>query len=200
MFEHIIFDYDGVLVDSFEFHLNKYNEFFDIDLTAQELRDAHNGNFYDNKTEKLSLQNISGYVDLVAPFQETLPLRDGVQETLAKLSETKHIHLVTSAWERQCLPNLQYHHIDKYFIQLMFADSGFAKHDKMKKIIELENTASEKCLFVADTLGDIHEANMLSIKTVALVCGFHARETIEQGEPTYTCTTWDELNTLLSNL
>jgi phosphoglycolate phosphatase-like HAD superfamily hydrolase len=36
--KHLIFDFDGVLADSFNFDLNKYNKLYDIGLTAKELQ------------------------------------------------------------------------------------------------------------------------------------------------------------------
>ena len=39
----IIFDFDGVIHDTFEFHRGKHQKFFGIDLPVQLFKDLHNG-------------------------------------------------------------------------------------------------------------------------------------------------------------
>ena len=134
MLKHIIFDYDGVLVDSFRFHLDKYNDIFDVSLTAQELRDAHNGNFYQNKSAKFNLIDIQKYVSTVAVDQKYLPLRPGVKESLTILAKNKTLQLVTSGWERQLLTNLKHHDIDTHVAHTLFDDYALAKHEKKRRI------------------------------------------------------------------
>ena len=200
MIKHILFDYDGVLVDSFNFHLDKYNEIFKFGLGEKELQDAHNGNFYENKSSKLKQIDIQDYVDGVKDSQQSLPLRSGVEKTLSELAATLQLHLVTSGWEQQILPNLEYHDIAQHFTHLMFADHGHAKHDKINDILHAVSAEPEEALFVTDTLGDVFEAKQVPIQTIALTCGFQPRETIEKGEPEYMVDSWTELDSLLKEL
>ena len=44
MKKNIIFDFDGVIYKSQNYHLNKLNEVFNIGLTMEEYRDAGKGN------------------------------------------------------------------------------------------------------------------------------------------------------------
>ncbi|MDA8597008.1 HAD family hydrolase [Candidatus Pacebacteria bacterium] len=193
MIKHIIFDYDGVLVDSFNFHLTQYNQLLHLGLEAQELRDAHNGNFHDNESNKLGNIDINRYVDAVKENQESLPLRPGVKETLTELANTKQLHLVTSGYERQILPNLANHGIDTFFTYLLFADHGHHKHEKIQNILDAVAATSDEAIFVTDTLGDIHEAKQVPISTIALSCGFHPRETLLEGQPEFLLDSWKEL-------
>ena len=200
MIKHIIFDYDGVLVDSFNFHLNKYNEIFDVGLTRQELADAHNGNFYENKSEKFDLVDIQKYATTVATDQEFLPLREGVQDTLHTLAQSKTLHLVTSGFERQILPNLEHHKIEDLFAHLLFADHGKSKHEKILRLLKDESANPDDAIFVTDTLGDVLEAKEVPITCIALTCGFQPEEIIRKGEPDYMFDTWAELHALLTSL
>ena len=200
MLKHIIFDYDGVLVDSFRFHLDKYNDIFDVSLTAQELRDAHNSNFYQNKSAKFNLINIQKYVSTVAADQKYLPLRPGVKESLTILAKNKTLHLVTSGWERQILPNLKHHDIDTLFAHTLFADHGLAKHEKIRRILSDEKVDSALCIFVTDTLGDLLEAREVPIQSVALTIGFHSEETLKKGNPDYMFNTWESLHSFLISI
>lgn len=197
MVTDIFFDYDGVLVDSFTFHLSNYNDIYDFELGEQEFRDAHNGNFYKNTSRKLTDDRIQAYADKIKEKQELLPLRPGVFETLTELSKTKRLHLVTSGWERQILPNLQHHQIDGCFTHFRFADHGLAKHEKIQDILTTEAALSGEGIFITDTVGDIIEAKQVPIHTIALTCGFHSRTELVKAEPDQCVDTWEEVHTIL---
>lgn len=200
MLEHIIFDYDGVLVNSFEFHLGMYNDIFDIGLTEEELRDAHNGNFYEAKTDKWERVDIQTYARTVAPHQQKLPLNPGVKESLETFSKDKTLHLVTSGWQEQILPNLQYHGIDAYFAHMLFADHGLSKHEKIERILGDENADADTAIFITDTVGDLHEAKQVPIRAIAVTFGFHPEETLRSGNPDHLVHSWAELHKLLDSL
>ena len=66
-------------------------------------------------------------------------------------------------------------------------------------ILNRYRCTAEECLSITDTLGDIVEANVLDIPTIAILDGFHKFETLKKGKPlaiikslkeifTYSCT------------
>ena len=61
----IIFDFDGVIQDTFNFHLNKIREFGKIDLSENDYRDLHNSNFHSNTSKLIKNIDWKGYKDFI---------------------------------------------------------------------------------------------------------------------------------------
>jgi phosphoglycolate phosphatase-like HAD superfamily hydrolase len=197
--KHIIFDFDGVLADTFDFHLKKANELFHVELTAQEYKDMHNGNFHKHTLKKMSGFKPLEYPNLVAKDQAKLPLDPKIKKLLEKLSKDYRLHIISSGWERQIVPFLKNHKIEHLFTELLFADHGKLKSGKFKKLFASQNTTSKNCLFVTDTLGDISESQEVNIPVIAVTFGFHDKEHLKSGLPTYLADSWSEVEKVIHN-
>jgi HAD superfamily hydrolase (TIGR01509 family) len=193
----IIFDYDGVLVDTFDFHLRKVNEIYDIDLSAQEFKDVHNGNFFDTKLDKFEGIDFSKYAEIVSTEQSKLPLNKRANELLHELTGNYTLHLITSAWKAQVLPSLQSHNIFDLFTSCQYADNGKSKHDKLKGLLQEQNALPAECIFITDTLGDLLEAHQLNIPTIAVTFGFHDKNHLLTGQPAYITDSFQNIKQIL---
>jgi len=71
---HLIFDFDGVIADTFDFHRRMVREIAGISLSEDELRDVHNGNFYEHTNTKIRGFDAQQYASAVAPAQRYVPL------------------------------------------------------------------------------------------------------------------------------
>jgi phosphoglycolate phosphatase len=195
--KHIIFDFDGVLSDSFHFHLDKINTHFNIGLTDNEYRDMHNGNFYSAPLEKMKKFGKEKYPDLVAEEQSQLPFLPQARKALENF-RTKHgLHIISSGWERQIRPFLQYHKIEDYFSEILCADHGVLKSDKFKDLFKSQNVEPDNCIFITDTLGDILEARAVGVDTIAVTFGFQPKESLEKGSPAYLANSWSEVENII---
>lgn len=195
----IIFDYDGVLVNSFDFHLGKINELYDVSLTREEYKNIHDGNFFHNKLKKLEGINFNEYAHTVASQQAKLPLEREAENTLLALAKTNKLFLITSGWRVQVVPFLKNHNILHFFTRCLFADDGKTKHEKLLKLLSEQNINANECYFVTDTLGDIVEANQLNIKSIAVTFGYHDKERLMKGSPSYIAESWAEVREILQN-
>jgi len=68
-----------------------------------------------------------------------------------------------------------------------------SKVHKIKLLLEKYSMSPENTIFVTDTLGDIKEAQECNVPTLAVTWGFHARETLEKGNPTKIIDHFEEL-------
>jgi phosphoglycolate phosphatase-like HAD superfamily hydrolase len=198
--KHLIFDYDGVLIDSFDFHLNKYNELYGIGLTAKELRDIHNGNFYNNTLEKFKDIRFDEYAKQVAADEGNLALDPIARRILVQQTERGKNHLITSGWRVQVIPFLKNHNIEKLFTACLFREDGSSKYEKFLQLLKEQNTSSEECLFITDTLGDLQEAHKANILCIAVTFGFHDEKTLKDGNPEHIAHNWAEVEKIVNKL
>jgi phosphoglycolate phosphatase len=177
----IIFDLDGVLVDSpklvSELFLRTYPT-----LTQETMNEILCGNFH-AEMEKFKLTNKAVEEDpetTKARFTQytanklTVPLYDGVKELLEKLHLTGYILTInTSALEKNCVPVLDNAGIKDLFDFVATKEVATSKVEKFKIIIEKYGVTKEETLFITDTLGDVREAEEVGIPTVAVTWGAH---------------------------
>ena len=102
------------------------------------------------------------------------PLFEGVKELLEKIYALGYILTInTSALERNCLPLLEYSGVAKLFDFVATAEVSKSKVEKFKIIEEKYGVKKKDMLFVTDTLGDIREADVAHVPTVAVTWGAH---------------------------
>lgn len=200
MKKHIVFDFDGVLVDSFKFHLNKLNDLYGIKLTAEEYCDIHNGNFYANIPKKLEGIDFTDYSHFVASDQKLLPMYPDSKKILHLLSKKYSLHILTSGWERQVMPNLTHNGVTELFDSFWFADVETSKSKKLSKLIIEKGGDVSDYIFVTDTLGDIFSGNKVGMETIAVTFGFHDEGRLLRGDPYAIVHSWKELEAALSNV
>jgi len=183
MISHIFFDFDGVLHNTFDLHLRELRNFSGKDLTEQEYRDLHNGNFYKNKEEKLKGLNWLEYRDHILPHIEGLVVEKRIRKTLEVLKRERMFSIVSSGGERLIEGYLEQNNLRHYFSDILGGNFHTSKVEKFKYLFEKHRVQQDTSIFVTDTLGDIEEANVVELRTIAVTFGFHSRETLEKGTP-----------------
>lgn len=197
--KHVILDFDGVIADTFDFHLAKLNEFHDIDFTAEEYRKVHEGNFYNDTDSRIADLDFTGYPAFAKTEQALLPPYEGFIEALLKFSSLYKVHLVTSGFKEQILPFLVEKKIDNLFTTMLFADHGKSKHVKIESILAQQKISpTNDCVFVTDTLGDIVESHEAKVPVIAVTFGFHEEELLRKGSPEYIAHSWPEIEQIVS--
>ena len=172
---------DGVLIDSVQTSSNYMLERFPT-MTEEIGKEILCGNFHD-EVEKFKLKN---NVKEENPEERELRLAayqiiklkceayDGVHDLLYNLHKDGYIlALNTSAIERNCMPILNKENLAELFDFIGVAEISKSKVEKFKMIEEKYGVTKEDMLFVTDTLGDIREADIASIPTLAVSWGVH---------------------------
>ena len=193
----IIFDFDGVLQDTFEFHRKKIKEFSGIDLSPEEFKNIHKKNFFLNVSDKFKLINWLDYRDYVSSDVSMLKIKDKIRNGVHKLAINYKLFIVTSGGEKGVIGYLGNNGIINNFSEVLGMETHRAKTKKFKYIFEKYKLMKNKCIFVTDTLGDILEANEVGLKTIAVDFGFHCRETLEEGKPCKIVSSFNELSEII---
>jgi phosphoglycolate phosphatase-like HAD superfamily hydrolase len=179
----ILFDFDGVLHNTFDAHLEKIRAFSGYPLTEQEYRDMHMGNFHGHSVDALREVDWLAYRDFVRKHFSNLVMDNAVKETLLALRETLDLFIVSSGGENVIRGYLEKNGASEFFREILGREFHTSKIEKFQHIFRQHGFESNDSVYVTDTLGDILEAREAGLDSIAVDFGFHPRETLEKGNP-----------------
>ncbi|MBT3817044.1 MAG: HAD family hydrolase [Candidatus Magasanikbacteria bacterium] len=194
----LIFDFDGVIHDTFEFHRGNINELFGVDVSMQEYKDMHNGNFFSDFPDMLKDVNWNEYGDYITAKHSLLKIEQGIKDFFIKLYDKHDLHIVSSGSRFRIEEYLENQKMSHVFKEVLGKEDSLSKVVKFSMIFDKYNLTSDECMFITDTLGDIIEGNEANIKTIAVDFGFHDRALLEKGNPYKIISDFNELFDILA--
>lgn len=179
----VLFDFDGVIADSFDLAFEVARR-FNPDIEDAEFRALFHGNIFDTtgRAEKRFIND--GWDDAYVPrvLNETF-LVGGISEALETLHDQYTLAIISSTASGIIGDFLTKHALGKYFSDVMGKDVHTSKVEKMRMIFKKYTVGPEACVFITDTVGDVHEAKEHEMGAIAVTWGFHPRATLEQVSP-----------------
>lgn len=184
----VLFDFDGVLVDSFELAYEISQSFVDVNISREEYRAFFNGNVYDSapshdkKEERLQADD-PWFVPYKAGLMKLEPV-EGIAETLAALHQDGYIlSVVSSSLNAPILDYVKKHGLDHYFDDILGADVHKSKVVKIQQTLAKHQATASDAVFITDTLGDMREAEKAAVESIGVSWGFHDIEHLSRGNP-----------------
>ena len=200
----ILFDYDGVLVDSMPFNLQVvsevlsrlgYTEFPTIEYCRNadcisleewarriDMADVHLAEFVSEAHQRFA----AGAADL--------PLFTGILELLTALNREHKLALITANVSSAARAFLARHGIDQHFFEIVGVETKGSKADKIRKCIADGGYSLEQVYYVGDTGTDVQQGKAAGVKTVAVTWGFQGRDRLAKENPDYLIDSMDELS------
>jgi len=177
----IIFDMDGVLFDS-NIIAEKNMQYLYPSLTKEIHKEILTGNFHE-ELEKLTISKRLETAEekevrqlQYSKDKSQVLMYKGAKELLNDLKAQGYtLILNTSALNRNCLPLLENSQIKDIFDFWATAEVSKSKVEKFKMIENKYMVGKNDMLFITDTLGDIREADIAGIPTIAVTWGAHDR-------------------------
>ncbi len=179
----LIFDFDWVIHDSFEFHRNKIKDFSGIWLDVQFFKDMHNGNFFDDIPKEVKNINWAEYRDYIYDDYTKLKTSENIKSTIIQLTKKFILLIVSSGWRKNIEDYLKNNWIFESFSEILGMEHDNSKVVKLEYILKNYWLKSEECLFITDTLWDILEANKVKIKTLAVDFWYHSKDVLAKWNP-----------------
>jgi phosphoglycolate phosphatase len=209
MVKHILFDFDGTLVDSRALLVKLYNEMA-VQYQFRRIRDQD--------LALLRSLSISERVDrlgvpvLQIPklvtagrqlYQEnirTLHIVPGMKEVLARVSsQGMRSSILSSNSEVNIRQILKNNKLDGAFKEIISAKHIFGKHHSIRKVMKQWGTSPSRMIYVGDELRDIEACRKLGVPIVAVTWGYDSQHLLLSGKPDYLVNSPGELlKTLLS--
>ncbi|MFA6410584.1 MAG: HAD hydrolase-like protein [Candidatus Buchananbacteria bacterium] len=182
----ILFDFDGVIADTFEM-ANEIATVFFPGISKDEYRKMFESNVHDSvksyikqKDEKSHYQKWFAVYEAQILDQKIFPKMKSV---LRQLSEKYILVIISSSINSPIEKYAKKHDLEKYFAKIFGADVHKSKIEKIKMVFKEYKVTAKDCLFITDTLGDLKEAKKMKVKSVAVTWGFHDKKTLAKGLP-----------------
>lgn len=196
-----LFDFDGVLVDSLAVYERRVRLCLEkMGNPAVQSRDdflaLFEDNFYEGIVKKgidlAAFMNASISIpseddsDQIAPFAPLLSV-------LMELKKDNILVVISSNVSRAINDVLSKHGFNGCFSDVLGADFGFSKIEKILHAMNSFQVEKDKTYYIGDTTGDIKEARLAGVKTVAVTWGWHSKEKLDTVRPDYLIETVDDL-------
>jgi phosphoglycolate phosphatase len=201
----VMFDYDGVIVDSLNVFTLRFSQAcrengFNQIKASDDVISLFDSNVYETMRQRgldgLTIDAIlERYEVLQGVHLGNLKLFEGIREALDKVSKKHSIYVITSNLSNATIQVLEQNEI-KSFKGVIGAD---IEKSKIRKILSVKSLHPETTAFyVGDTKGDMIEGRQAGCLTIGVTWGWHTPEKIQEGFPDYLVKTPEALAELLS--
>ncbi len=189
----IIFDFDGVILDSFEVafsilsKLNKKYGLFPLE-EREHLEDLFEGNVWENY-EKMGLKGkikksfTEEFKQEYQKKKKELKFYSNISSLLKKISRRFTLAIISSNHSSSIKGLLQKNKLDGYISSILGAEMVGNKKKKIGFILDKLKITPNNTYFVSDTTGDIIEAKETNIHTIGVTWGYHSFERLEKSKP-----------------
>ncbi len=192
---HIIFDFDGVIADTFDMNWALCQSHDPI-ATPEDFLAHHDGNVYAEPRLHIKHDQFTDdYRNSLTPGH----LKNSI-EPLKRLGANYALYIVSSTSEAVIKEVLGAAGLSSLIIRVMGFETHRSKVEKFKMLMTEYGVTTDNSIFITDTLGDVKEAHHVGIQTIAETFGFHTRERLAQGEPYIIVDTWDEIEDTIKSL
>lgn len=177
----IIFDMDGVIFDTADIAIREMSRKYP-GLTQEIIDEILCGNFHE-QVEKINLTRIEETEEekrqgrlLYSEEKKRAPMFEGMFYLLESLhTKGSILALNTSATGQNCIPLLEEAGIENFFDFFGTKEISKSKVEKFFLIQEKYGIPFEETVFITDTLGDLREAEIAGVPTVAVTWGAHSK-------------------------
>ena len=188
----IMFDFDGVIVDTLDFSFASSEIAQGKSLTMDQYRAMFYGNIFDSgevaeqrkregKTGKPSANDVF-FQHYIPRLMECPPI-EAMLHVLDSASAMHPVVMISSTINQSLRDYVERYGLAHHFQLIMGGDTHTSKVVKINMAKELYAVDDKDCLFITDTLGDIREAAKAGVQSIGVTWGFHLREDLEKGNP-----------------
>lgn len=178
----VLFDFDGVIVDSFQAVL-KINQARNQNLTAEEYRRRFDGPIGTVMAATKTPETISNFFTEYQASLSRMPIVPGIKEVILELRQQYTLAVISSTHSRLIHSFLSEYALAGVFETVRGYDVDPDKTAKINSFLMENDLSPAQTIFISDTLGDIYEARAAQVETIGVTWGYHDRRDLERGDP-----------------
>jgi len=185
MNKFILFDFDGVIVDSFEIAFSVKNMMCPS-ITREAYRALFEGNINDTIMDDIMhddkcRHDLDFNAEYIPKIKEQVQVFSGMKEAIQQLAISYNLVIISSTDSALVKEVLERDNLAKCFKEIFGNDVHKSKVEKIKMVFSKFGVTSGDCVFVTDTLGDMREAEKMKIGSIGVSWGFQQLETLKKG-------------------
>ena len=196
----VIFDFDGVLVDTLFINHKIYEE-VNENLSLDEFKTFYHGNKFNAK--RLNGSEKCEHPDRCEKYDfhtRELKVPEIFKDIIKDIANKYILTIVSSTHTSSIEKIIKRDGLDGYFLDILGMDFDKSKIKKIKILLKKYEINPSKAVYVTDTLGDICEAGECSVFSIGVLWGYHDKETLEKGNPAYIIDDPRDLENTLNNV
>lgn len=210
MVKHVLFDFDGTLVDSRALLVKLYNEMANQyrfrPIRDQDLAPLRSMSISE-RVDRLGVPVLQIPKLMVAGRQlyheniRSLQIVPGMKEVIARLStQGVKSSILSSNSEANIRLFLRKNKLEGAFKEIISAKHIFGKHHSIRKVMKQWGTTPTRMIYVGDELRDIESCKKLGVPIVAVTWGYDSPQLLLSGNPDHIANTPGELYRTLMSL
>ena len=207
MFNNIVFDFDGVIIDSHELQVKalkkSFNEIYNSGIPPYDDFFKLSGNSLKNVFTQLglSLNMIPIYQKVSRENINLIKVHEGIMELLESLKEKKRNCFICTGKDRErTIDILKYFKIEHYFRMVVCSDDVINPKPHGESLYLIMNklgVCSNDIVMIGDGINDIMAAKNAGIKSIAVSWGDVSKDELQKYKADYLVDTVKDLAKIL---
>lgn len=199
----LLFDFDGVIIDSVAMVNRHALRYWDVDPLQQKEwaeGNVHAASIGGEVPEKLDEAQEKVTTDFFRDYANDMKecaVFPGMPDVLQQLAERYALYVVSSAPGGLIREYLTHAGVLSLFVDVYGMDVSLSKSVKVGMVLAREQASLCNALLITDTLGDVREARHAGIEAIGVTWGVHERHRLEKGAPWGICEIPAELPTAI---
>jgi HAD superfamily hydrolase (TIGR01549 family) len=190
----LIFDYDGVFVDTLDVMTKVINKLIKNSrpknpLSKEEVAKIFDVNFYEGMKnlciEEKVIKNYSKEAKEFIKCRHEIKAFEGIIEVIKKLSKQNIIVIVSSNTDKVIETFLKDNKLESYIEEIIGIEKEVSKVKKIEYCKRKYNFENDFIFYIGDTTGDVIEGKKAQVKTVVVTWGFHDKKKLEKENPDF---------------
>ena len=196
----VIFDFDGVLVNTLDMAL-AINKEIRPTMTKEEYLRKHEGDVlsaFDTLRDAIHTG-----IDFFTEYHKRLRHHDVIPELaeiVRDLAKRYVLVIISSMLTQTIREYLTQQRLAVYFDDVLGKDVVPSKTTKLVMVCAQRGFAPAQCAFITDTLDDLRAAAEAGVPSIAVTWGYHTAETLARGNPAALVHTPDRLRNVIISL
>lgn len=192
---HLIFDFDGTIIDSFQVAIEKFNllseEFNFRKISSNEISDLKNLSSKELvKYLKIPIYKIPRILFLARKYMNnkilTLAPFENIHDVLKRLYDEKFsLGILTSNSIENVTTWLDMHKMNHFFSFIHAGSNFFGKDRALKRILKKYAINKSEAFYIGDETRDIDAAKKNNIYSMAVTWGFNSEKILLAHQPHY---------------